>query len=634
MPYCCYTGNVGIAIKPKTVFCAVMWCCFAAAALWGQQLNSVPLGNSAYDIIEMGVLRGVITPPHSAKPWSELTIKNKLQEMINASSGALSPRELVIVANALGSLERKKGIDYREGRYATETLWSRHRFSFVAGLKWDSNFAVNMPEPAIGSVNMGEFSIAGDMGEYLSWNFKARGGFFSIGRELLGQHQDPLYIDPKYGPYDGNPNSSGHRYYYDIPAQSWSAVYALPAFFPYTFSKQWDGGVFAPDDMAGYGSWPEQFAFGYDMISELNAAFFDNLMQLRFGRMRRDWGPETSGASLFMNAQARPYLAVEGTVQPFSWMRLSFLTGALEYLNSGDQWTAADPFQSLFSLAMLEFDTGKYFHFDFGSATVWPKRFELGYAFPLNSNFMYQNNVGDFDNLALFADLEFRLPGLFKVWGSIYVDEIRPVLGSFLNLDRNMYSYQGGLKANIKLLPFGAFTVRYTKVEPYTYTHEYTETPWNRVPTDTSYLNNGESLGYYLPPNSDELLVRIESMLMPELQAHVQYQLIRHGADYGYGAVDGSSLKDKIVKDDNSSKYFLMDGVYQWDHVLKLGGSYTLKSRGLPVSLYTETGLVITRFTINGDAGIGNEGAYGPLDDAVYRAGTGFIFSLGFKVFP
>jgi hypothetical protein len=267
---------------------------------------------------------------------------------------------------------------------------------------------------------------------------------------------------------------------------------------------------------------------------------------------------------------------------------------------------------------------------------VWPKRLELGYLFPINSNFFYQNNVGDFDNLALFADLEFRLPGFFKVWGSLFVDEIRPDAGMsrFFHLDRNMYAYQGGIKANIKWLPFGAFTARYTKVEPYCYTHEYTETPWNRVLIDTAYLNNGESLGFYLPPNSDELLLRFESMFLPQAGAHLQYQMIRHGVDYGYGAVDGSSLRDKIIKGNNTAKYFLRDGVYQWDHVIKLGGSYSLTSQNIPLSFFAETGLVFTRFTINGDAGAGNEADYKTVDNAEYQAGTNFIFSLGLKVFP
>jgi hypothetical protein len=606
----------------------------SASFLGAQQFNSVPLDHDAYNVIELAVLKGVTAPLPSAKPWPEYTIREKLKEILNSPAGILTSTERAITADILASFERKEGLDLRRGRYHRENTLVGRRFSVETGLNWDSVFNIRAPDAALASVNMGNLYLTGDMGEHFSWNFNARGGFLSIVREELGRRPNPPYVDPKYGDYDGNPNSEGHTYYYDIPDPGTSPVYDIPAYFPYTFTKPWEAAVMPPADLGGYHEWPDEFAFGYEIISEMNASLFENRMNLRFGRMRRDWGPESNGASLFMNSRARPFMAFEGTAVPVNWLRFSFLTGALEYLKGANQWEDADPYQNLFSLAYVELDSGKHFHFDFGSATVWPKRLDLGYIFPVNSNFLYQNNVGDFDNLALFADLEFRLPGIAKIWGSLYVDEINLSHSPFLHLDRQMYAYQGGVKANIKWLPFASLTLRYTKVEPYCYTHEYTETPWNRVPTDTAYLNNGESLGFYLPPNSDEFLVRLDSMIFAGLKAHIQYQMIRHGVDYGYGRVDGSSLYDKIVKDDNSTKYFLMDGVYQWNNVIKLGGAYSLGNRGIPLAFYAETGLVITRFTINGDAGIGEEGDYEPLDNAVYRAGTGFIFSIGFRLYP
>jgi hypothetical protein len=150
---------------------------------------------------------------------------------------------------------------------------------------------------------------------------------------------------------------------------------------------------------------------------------------------------------------------------------------------------------------------------------------------------------------------------------------------------------------------------------------------------DTAYLNNGECIGFYLPPNSDELLARFEAMPLRELTANIQYQLVRHGADWGSRRVEGSSLHDKIIKNQNTQKYFLRDGAYQWDHVIKLGGTYTLKTAGVPVSFYADTGIVITRFT-NSDAELGKEGNFSSIDTTEYRASNHFIFSFGFKVFP
>jgi hypothetical protein len=285
----------------------------------------------------------------------------------------------------------------------------------------------------------------------------------------------------------------------------------------------------------------------------------------------------------------------------------------------------------MFSIALLQFDTGKHFHFACGSSVVYPQRFELGYMFPLYSNFFYQNNSGDFDNLAIFADLELRFKK-FKFWGTFFIDEMRPVLGDFFVLNRNMYAIQGGIKYNYSWLPFGVFTLRYTKIEPYNYTHEYRHTPWHRTPSDTAYQNNGESLGSYLPPNSDEMMARLEGMPLFNLTTHLQYQLVRHGVDWGHRRVPGSNLNDKIDKEENSKKYFLRDGTYQWDHVLKMGGSYDLMIYKLPVSFMAEAGIVITRFT-DSDKEVGEKGNFSPVNNMIYRAGTGFVFFVGMKIF-
>ncbi|MDR2369860.1 MAG: hypothetical protein LBD71_00145, partial [Treponema sp.] len=586
-----------------TVFCLLF------PALGAQQYNSIPLDSDAYTVIESAVLRGRLTQPSSAKPWSLAAIRDMLVEI---RSAGISRQESEIVQGLLQSFERQYGLSYADGRYYTEKFLSNGtRFSFEGGLNWESNFSFRVPSPAFGSINVGTLYIAGDMGSYLSWNFNLLGGFMYVDRDFLGIRPNPPYIDTKYGrpsnPYGGPPYTDDnglpitHEYYYDIPQQSFSFVYSIPAWFPGTFTKRWEGAVFPPSDLGGYHPWPDRFAFGYEIISEINAAFFEKRLELRFGRMRRDWGPG-NGESLVLNAAARPFVAFEGGVRVTNWLHFSILTGGLEYVKISNQWMDADPFQNLFTLTMLELDPGKYVHIDFGSANIWPKRFDIGYIFPVNSNFFYQNNIGDFDNLALYGDIELRLPGTGKLWGSLYLDEARPDKGikQLFRLDRNMYAIQGGVKADIPWLPFASLTLRYTKIEPYCYTHEYTETPWTRVPMDTSYVNNGESLGFYLPPNSDEALIRFESMLLAGTKIHFQYQMIRHGADWGSGRVDGSSLGDKIYKDANTEKNFLKDGVYEWNHVFKIGGTYSLKTRNIPVSVFAEAGIVVTRFTKGG----------------------------------
>ena len=83
---------------------------------------------------------------------------------------------------------------------------------------------------------------------------------------------------------------------------------------------------------------------------------------------------------------------------------------------------------------------------------------------------VYQNNVGDYDNLALFTNLKLRYPGIGSVWGSFYLDEMNSLTAKIFEKTRCMFAYQAGGKANIPFLPFTSISLRYTKVEPYCYT--------------------------------------------------------------------------------------------------------------------------------------------------------------------
>jgi hypothetical protein len=574
--------------------------------LQAQQLNSVPLNHDAYKIIELGVIRGMILPPPSAKPWAELIVKSKLREMHNNSAEKLSTREMDIVSSALASFERKKGMDIPEGRYNSGE--TGNRLTFEAGLNWESNFSARLPDPVIATVNKGNIFLAGDIGKHLSWHINAGSGIIKIDRELLG-YSDSL----------------------ENPASPTLPVYGIQAYFPYTFSKPWEAATF-PFAKSGEGEpWPGRFSMFYETGGELDSLFFDKRLYFRFGRMRRDWGPQENGGSLNLNAAARPFMAFEGTAVPLPWLNFSFLTGALEIPNTGHPETDKEAYQNNFSIGLLEIET-RHFHFDIGASAVYAKRFEPGYIFPIISNSVYQNFSGDFDNNALFTDLELRISDS-KIWLSFFVDNFKLSKENFFILNRNMYAYQGGFKANVSWLPFGAFTFRYTKVEPYTYTGGYIQTPWLQLPQNTAYLNNGENIGFYLPPNSDELLARLETMPSWGIRADIQYQLVRHGTDWGSRRVEGSSLHDKFAENGKPEKYFLKDGAYQWDHVIKLGGTYSLKTTGVPVSFYADAGIVITRFT-NSDAEPGREGNFSSIDTAEYRAGNHFVFSLGFKVFP
>ena len=199
---------------------------------------------------------------------------------------------------------------------------------------------------------------------------------------------------------------------------------------------------------------------------------------------------------------------------------------------------------------------------------------------------------------------------------------------------------------NIPWLTFTSFTsltLSYTKIEPYTYTHTREILPWycdNRM--FTNYINNDRGLGHYLPPNSDEFLVRLDTVPIPRSMLSLQYQLIRHGASYGSGAVGGSSLWSELDPIDRHSKpqlrkFFLEDGAYQWMHIFKISGEYSLTGFNLPLRIFCELGTVYSYFT--NIAGIpvvdgGSPGPYSVINTPEYPHSLSFHMVLGVKIFP
>jgi hypothetical protein len=338
---------------------------------------------------------------------------------------------------------------------------------------------------------------------------------------------------------------------------------------------------------------------------------------------------------------------VEALFNPVPWFSFSSITGILEFYNGyGGIYDAAMTFQNAFSLYQLELNYKNYFHIDFGTAAIWPKRFELGYLFPLLDNFLNQNLIGKTDNMAAHLNLKGRYPGLGSIWISFFADEMEiSSLGKAFELDRHMFAFQAGLQAVIPFLSFASLTLNYTKVEPYTYTHLRHFLPWydrTNGPMEKAYINNGVNLGYYLPPNSDEIKFRFDARPLAKLPAFFQYQLIRHGADFGAHQVDGSALISELDPDGRSDKEslrknFLKDGAYQWTHIIKIGGEYKLGS--LPLTIFGETGIAYSYFTDISDA---EYAKYNPTPAGEtprtqaageYRTTTAFILTLGLRLF-
>jgi hypothetical protein len=620
--------------------------------LFAQTYVSVPVGDAAYRILEHAELRGLCAPLPRVKPYTRAAVLSAIGEILSAETDARFPlteaERRILKETAAKYQKSAAGLTLNRAQYYTETDKNIH-LSVGINFAWETEFSnafyFGGNTYAWGTDNWLIGRIQGDMGVHFSYGYTIAGGFLRSPRNELGTYHT-YYGEGGDNSLPENPGIQG-----ESSKDVLITAYSQPiAYFPYTYHKRWEGFVYYLSDGFSNSSqekWHQSLSVGWVTLPELGGSLLGGHITYRWGRFEREWAGMANGASFTLNASAQPFLAMEASATPFDWLSFSTLTGILEYYPENGLKDSARISQNAFSVSMLEFNYKNFLHIDAGSTAIWAKRFELGYLFPLTDNFLYQNNIGDFDNVALFFDVKGQYPGVTNLWFSFFLDEINIAdkLAIF-ELDRAMYAYQAGSFVNIPCLPFASVRLSYTKIEPYCYTHTKEFLPWYGegknydYAMEQAYINNGTNLGHYLPPNSDEVLLRFEAAPEAHTSVHVQYQMIRHGADFGSKAVDGSSLHSELGADRSKNpvlkKYFLHDGAYRWQHVVKFGVDHTYANgNAVPFQLFGEAGVVFSYFTdINGGANQGEPSEYSVVDTREYPKSTGIIATVGIRIFP
>jgi hypothetical protein len=624
----------------KKLFFYVLSFCYITVCLYSQPLSSsalsgvthtgVPLDDAIYSVLENAAARGLCENLNGSRPYSYGKVISLINEILNNESPKKpSGAEInILKAFIARHTEKKSGLDLSRGEFHTRTtLWGTAPLVFDAGVfaHGSLNGAIDTSGSSSGAYELwvGGF-VNADIGKHFSFAYNIAGGLIFAPREKRGVYN--TY-------YEGFKDGSESEYQNKL-----ITVYSEPrAFFPYTYRKAWDGGLHAIKDLYNFDNWPNVVSGGYGMLYEATASFYENHLYVRAGRINRELGVTPHGSSLFLNKDARPFLGIDCFFEPVKWLYFSSLVGILEFYNSEGIKISAETFQNAFASLIVGAKIKNYFFVDVGSSVVFPKRFELGYILPITGKYFYQNNIGDFDNLAITLNAKAQLPGVGNVWYSLFLDEAAFSAKMFV-LDRTMWAMQGGALIAMPFLPFATLKLSYTKINPYCYTHNRNFTPWyGDLRMETSYTNNGVNLGYYLPPNSDEFLFCFTTLPTPDITAKLQYQLIRHGADFGSGAVDGSNSLSELDPRGRWDKpvlrrFFLKDGAYEWINVIKLGVDWKINKT--PLTLFIEGGFVYSYFTnITGAANQGSASPYKKIDTSEYPVSTRFIASVGVKVF-
>jgi len=623
----------------KLFFICIFFALTVQFFLSAQTHTAIPLGHPVYHVIEQAKMRGLLRPLPGARPYSRAQVLEYITEILNSDAdrrfGRLSLEERRVLLQLQQELNPPRFYPSRlnlvRGTYSGEQYRNDSYFAWEVGFGYDIEFGIGFfpiaggyshnadSAPGFEGANhpgSGDVFPALDMGLTISWKGDM-GRYTSYGISVSGR----MFRNPRsvFGTFD----TADHRRV---------TVFSEPhAYFPFSHKKRWDGFVWADGEHL---IWPETLSIGYTMIPEFAATGLGGNVFFRFARMEREWGAMANNSSLVLNESAQPFMGVELVMKPFHRMKFSALTGLLEYHNAGvfnDNSAEIDgvsTFRNAFSVVMAELNWQRL-HIGIGTTAIWPGRFELGYLLPWADNLLHQNNTSGSDNVAAFFNLQGRHPALGKAWFSLFLDDFERT--------KMRYAFQFGAATHIPIrrLPFSTITASYTKVQPFNYTHNQRQTPWHGDSwKGVNYVNFGRSLGHFLPPNSDEILIRFEALPTPASRIRLQYQLIRHGAAFGDRSVAGSSLWSEIYDRDGLEIYFLRDGAYQWLNILRLRGDYSFTGSNIPVKGFMEIGGVYSFFTdINGEPNTGSH-SFKMINTPQYPQTLRFIATIGVQIFP
>ena len=339
---------------------------------------------------------------------------------------------------------------------------------------------------------------------------------------------------------------------------------------------------------------------GFAMNPEVAASLFDDTLSIRFGAIKRDWGPGLN--NLGLSGSARTFDGFEMNLNPTSWFSLSVLTGSLgksflplkgEASPVGDAELHLNAYDNNFSIQRVEIEPFSGFRVAIYESVVWRKRFELAYLNPLCIYMFAQNYIGDFDNVLAGVDFSYTWNGIGRFYGAMALDEFNSLNGGkVISASRNIIALQAGMEVAVPFGAFGKMTLQGTYIPPFFgshYTYRDSENPWGSTPMATSYVNKGENLSYPLYPDSVEILASYSTGLGKgmtlDLEVKDQIRSAQYSTDeYGTTLHNIINYWQQLYGEGFSyvDKDFLS---YIWNNVLCMSAEVKKEFSGFPVTL-------------------------------------------------
>ncbi len=172
---------------------------------------------------------------------------------------------------------------------------------------------------------------------------------------------------------------------------------------------------------------------------------------------------------------------------------------------------------------------------------------ELAYLNPINFYWSAEHNLGDQDNSTLGADMVWFPGWAFKVYGEIFLDDLRTgSLGT--GWYGNKWALLGGVfRPDVLGIPNLDFRAEMAKIRPYVYTHRYPINVYEHFLTP---------LGHWAGPNSQTLNVSLTWRPSRWLVGGLAFQSWKHGANPADKNVGGDINLPHRAIDSQTVKFF------------------------------------------------------------------------------
>lgn len=213
-------------------------------------------------------------------------------------------------------------------------------------------------------------------------------------------------------------------------------------------------------------------------------------------------------------------------------------------------------------------------------SVIFGGRLSPTYLLPVFPSLYTQMQLDDYDNAFVGAAARVRLPYGASASAMLLVDDVNLTKIRRFDFDSDQNKMAVELEASVAP-PLPVLTVlaaRYRMVTPYMYAHHPSALDY------LQYTHDGRHLGTLLHPNSDEILVRVQTFPLDWLGVDLSLRRVRHGGPAG-GSIWDDGLIDGTFVFTGPSTFLKQDVL---EHLLQARAGIDLRVDLEPVELSIE----------------------------------------------